>query len=310
MKAYSESPSKKPRLIAIGGPTAVGKTDVGIALARKLNGEVISADSRQFYKEMSIGTAKPTEGEMGGVEHYFIDFLDIAKSMSAGEFSRQATDVAIDIIARGRLPIAVGGSGLYLRALTDGLDDLPADESLRRELQKLHRENGLNALCERLEKIDPIAVTVIDMENPVRVMRAIELVELTGQSLAEVRSKQKSGSPFQSIKIGLKRERAELYEAINARADRMIDQGLEAEARALLPYREYQALQTVGYREWFPYFDGKYDRDEAIRLIKRNTRRYAKRQMTWFGRDTEVTWFDPANVDAIIAHVESRMAEG
>lgn len=302
-------PQKKPCLIAIGGPTAAGKTEVGIALAQRLKGEVISADSRQFYKEMTIGTAKPTEREMDGVKHHFIDSLHITHHISAGEFSRQATSVALDIFARGHLPIAVGGSGLYLRALTDGLDDLPGDESLRLELQKIHREKGLKALHRRLEKKDPEAGANIDMENPVRVMRVIELVELTGQNLAEVRSWQRPEPPFHSIKIGLKRDRAKLYEAINMRVDRMIGQGLEAEARKLLPYREHQAMQTVGYREWFPYFDGDYDRDEAIRLIKRNTRRYAKRQMTWFGRDADVMWFDAEDRNGILAHVESRLAE-
>ena len=300
---------KKPCLIAIGGPTAVGKTEVGIALAQRFDGEVISADSRQFYEEMTIGTAKPTESEMEEIKHHFINSLKITNHMSAGEFSRQATAVALDIVARGHVPIAVGGSGLYMRALTDGLDDLPGDESLRLELQKLHLEKGTTALRERLEKIDPKAGTDIDMENPVRVMRAIELVELTGQSLAEVRSRQRPETPFRSIKVGLKKERAELYSAINARVDRMLEQGLEAEARKLLSYRENQALQTVGYREWFPYFNGDYDRDEAIRLIKRNTRRYAKRQMTWFGREADVMWFDAEDLADIIAHVESRMTE-
>lgn len=307
MKAEFERTAEQPVMVAIGGPTASGKTQVGVALAHALNGEVISTDSRQFYKHLSIGTAKPTPEEMEGVGHHFIDFLEVDRAMSAGEFSRRATEVVMDVVRRGRLPIAVGGSGLYMRALTEGIDDLPADAALRRELMDLHRVQGLDALRQRLQSKDAEALSSIDGDNPVRVMRAIELVELTGEPLRAVRARRPQRPPFRSIKIGLRRDRKELYEAINTRVDRMLDRGLEAEVRSLAHHRDRQALRTVGYREWFPYFDGAYDREEAIRLIKRNTRRYAKRQMTWYGKEKDLSWFDPRDFDAILNHVKTEL---
>jgi tRNA dimethylallyltransferase len=302
--------SSKPKIPVICGPTAAGKTSVGIALSQSLNGEVISADSRQFYTEMSIGTAKPTRAEMHGVPHHFVDHCSIKNPITAGEFERQGERKILEVLGRDKLPIVVGGSGLFVRALMEGLDDLPSGENLRKELIVQFESEGIQTLLERLGKADPDAIKSIDHKNQVRVMRAIELVELSGKSLAELRDQKKSPKDFEPIWIGITPERDELYKNIDRRVDQMIKNGLEAEANSLLEHRNSAPLKTVGYKELFYFFDGEYDRVEALRLIKRNSRHYAKRQLTWFRKIDGIKWFHPDQVEEVKRHLHSQISDG
>ena len=291
----------------ICGPTAAGKTSVGIALGQALNGEVISADSRQFYTEMSIGTAKPTTAEMQRIPHHFIDHCSIDSPITAGEFERQGEQRVQEILSRKKLPVVVGGSGLFIRSLMEGLDDLPSNGNLRQELIAQYENEGLPSLLDRLAKSDPDAKKSIDHKNQVRVMRAIELVELSGKPLAAVRNQIKTEKAFEPIWIGITPEREVLYERIDQRVDQMMEAGLEAEVRSLERHRDTDALKTVGYKELFSFFDGAYDLNEAIRLIKRNSRHYAKRQLTWFRKIDGIKWFEPEQVDEVKEYVNSQI---
>lgn len=294
-----------PRVPVIQGPTASGKTAVAVWLAERLNGEVISADSRQFYREMSIGTAKPVEEEMRGIPHHFIGFLSVTESYTAGQFEADAGAKIEEILKRGKLPIIAGGSGLYVKALLDGLDDLPSDPELRNRLQKLFSEKGLSPLAGELYKLDPTYAAEADTQNPVRMIRALELIKLSGKSMAELHSGAEKHLPFTPVKIGLDIPRAELYARINARTDQMMADGLIEEARSLLPYRSRQALQTVGYKELFDHFDGECTLETATAQIKQNTRRYAKRQLTWLRRDPDIRWTDPVQKESILRMIRT-----
>ncbi len=267
---------------------------------------MISADSRQFYTEMSIGTAKPTAAEMQGVPHHFIDHCSINSPITAGEFERQGEQRIQEILSRKKLPVVVGGSGLFIRSLMEGLDDLPSDEILRKELIAQFENEGLPSLLDRLATSDPDAKKGIDHKNQVRVMRAIELVELSGKPLAELRDQEKTEKYFDPIWIGISPERDMLYERIDRRVDQMIEAGLEAEVRSLVSHRNADPLKTVGYKELFSFFDGDYDRNEAVRLIKRNSRHYAKRQLTWFRKIDTIKWFEPEQVDEVMEYVKSQ----
>jgi tRNA dimethylallyltransferase len=291
----------------ICGPTAAGKTSVGIELCQSLNGEVISADSRQFYTEMSIGTAKPSSAEMQGIPHHFIDHCSINSPITAGEFERQGEQRIQEVLSRKKLPVVVGGSGLFIRSLIEGLDDLPSDENLRQELITQFENEGLPSLLERLALSDPDAKNNIDYKNQVRVMRAIELVELSGKPLIELREQKKRPKEFEPIWIGITPERDLLYQRIDLRVDQMMASGLESEARSLLNYRDSDPLKTVGYKELFAFFDGNYDRNEAVRLIKRNSRHYAKRQLTWFRKIDGIKWFEPGQIDEVMECVKSQI---
>lgn len=294
----------------ICGPTAAGKTAIGIAIAEYFGGEIVSADSRQFYREMTIGTAKPLAEEMRGIRHHFVDSRAIDQALTAGEFGRLAEKQILGIHRVGKLPIIVGGSGLYIRALTEGLDDLPSNENLRNELISQFNTKGIASLIDRLTKSDPKAIATIDGKNKIRVMRAIELVELSGKTLAELRNQSKPQKHFRCVPIGIRPDRDELYRRIDLRVDEMMARGLEAEAHSLLPFREMDALKTVGYKELFGYFDGDYDLQEAIRLVKRNSRHYAKRQLTWFRKIPGIKWFSPNEVKGVVAHIISEVPQG
>jgi len=300
--------SSKPRIPVICGPTAAGKTSVGIKICKGFDGEVISADSRQFYREMSIGTAKPSKEEMAAIPHHFVDSHSISHPLTAGEFERQGEQKILEILDRRKFPVVVGGSGLFIRSLMEGLDELPSDKKLREELILQYEKYGLDSILLRLEKSDPEAKNQIDAKNQVRVMRAIELVELTEKPLVEIRNQTKREKPFEPIWIGITPEREILYERIDQRVDEMIKAGLLDEAKNLIEFKEVDPLKTVGYRELFNQFEGAYDLDEAVRLIKRNTRHFAKRQLTWFRKIEGIKWFEPNQVEEIKSYIKTKTA--
>ena len=295
------------RLLVVVGPTGSGKTDLSIRLALHYGAPILSTDSRQVYRGMPIGTAQPSADQLQAVEHHFIASHDLTDNLNCGEYEVQALARLEELFADQDWVVAVGGSGLYVRALCEGMDDLPqADEPLRRELERRLAEEGLGALAEELRELDPEYCRTADLNNPARVMRALEVCLQTHMPYSRQRTGERRPRPFEIVKIGIDLPRDVLYDRINRRVDRMLADGLEAEARALYPYRELNALKTVGYREFFDYFDGRIGYDEAVELIKRNSRRYAKRQLTWFRRDSEIRWFAPDDDAAIIAYVGSK----
>jgi tRNA dimethylallyltransferase len=279
-------------LIVIAGPTAVGKTAIAIELAKQLKTEIISADSRQFYREMSIGTAKPTDKELAAAKHYFINSHSVTENFSVGDFEKQSLQLLDELFKTHNKIIMAGGSGLYIQAVTRGFDDLPvADEGIRIRLNQDLAEKGIQFLQDALKTADPDYYQQVDLNNPQRLIRALEVFESTGKPFSSFRKATVNKRPFNCIKIGLDLPRDVLYERINQRVDAMIDQGLIEEARSLLSYRHLNALNTVGYSELFDHFEGKTGLDTAIELIKQNTRRFAKRQLTWFRKDKEIKWF-------------------
>lgn len=295
------------RLLVVVGPTGSGKTDLSIRLALHYGAPILSTDSRQVYRGMPIGTAQPSVDQLQAVEHHFVASHDLTDNLNCGEYEVQALARLEELFADHDWVVAVGGSGLYVRALCEGMDDLPqADEPLRRELERRLAEDGLGALAEELRELDPEYCRTADLNNPARVMRALEVCLQTHMPYSRQRTGERRPRPFEIVKIGIDLPRDVLYDRINRRVDRMLADGLEAEARALYPYRELNALKTVGYREFFDYFDGRIGYDEAVELIKRNSRRYAKRQLTWFRRDSEIRWFAPDDDAAIIAYVGSK----
>lgn len=301
-----ENPVGENTLIIIVGPTGSGKTDLSIAIADHFGSPVISADSRQFFRGMAIGSAQPSSAQLSAVEHHFIASHEVTDEYNCGRYESDALKVLDGLFRRHGIVVAVGGSGLYVDALCYGMDALPdADPELRTRLMQRASECGLDDLLAELQRLDPEYYEKVDRNNHQRIIRALEVCLQTGRTYSELRKGKSRNRGFRIIKIGVSVPREVLYERINRRVDAMIATGLEDEARKLYPHRGLNSLQTVGYRELFDYFDGKTTRDEAIELIKRNSRRYAKRQMTWFGRDTEIAWFDPADVEHIIEYIES-----
>ena len=287
-------------LIVLVGPTAVGKTAISVELAKKLSCAVISADSRQLFKEMQIGTAKPSPGEMSGVKHYFIDDRSIEVEFSAGKFEIEALQVIEQEFAGNNVCMVVGGSGLYIDALCLGLNDFPVVEpEIREALNKRLLNEGVEKLYQQLVEVDPEYAKEIESKNTQRIVRALEIFNSSGMAFSSFRLGMSSQRNFNIHYIGLELPREQLYQRINQRMDLMIEQGLFDEAIGLLAYRHKNALQTVGYNEVFMYHDGIIDKNEAIRLLKRNSRRYAKRQLTWFKRNEEIKWFSPEDLDKI-----------
>lgn len=296
-------------LLVIVGPTAVGKTQLCIDLARHLETEIISADSRQFYREMNIGTAKPTEAEMNGVKHHFVDNLSISSSYDVGQYEKDVLATLSEIFLSKKRVIMTGGSGLYIDAVCSGIDEMPdIPQDVRTKFNEVLINRGVDFLAAQLKEVDEQYYNQVDRRNPQRVIRALEVYEATGKPYSFFRKATPAIRPFQIIKIGLEREREELYERIDGRMDSMIEDGLFQEAKNLYPYKSNNALQTVGYREIFGMMDGAYDKEEAIRLLKRNSRRYAKRQMTWFRRDDEIQWFHPQNTHQILTYLKDRIS--
>lgn len=298
------------RLIVVVGATASGKTDLSIALARNYNAPIISTDSRQVFKGLPIGTAYPSQEQLQAVEHHFIGERELTENFNCGEYEKQALERLEMLFAKHDTVVAVGGSGLYIRALCEGMDELPeADETIRAELAERLENEGLESLLAQLKELDPEFYEVVDRQNPARVTRALEVCITSGCKYSLLRKAERKARDFQIIKVGITMPREQLYDRINRRVDIMIEAGLEVEARAVLPYRDCNSLRTVGYSEMFDYFDGKTTFDEAVELIKRNSRRYAKRQTTWFGRDNDIVWFNRGEEEQIIKYIDSQFGE-
>ena len=300
---------KKNTLITVVGPTAIGKTALSIQLANYFNSSIISCDSRQFYKEMAIGTAVPDEDELAAATHYFIQNRSIFDEYNVGQFEKDALATLDDLFQENSTQIMVGGSGLYVNAVLDGLDDFPdVNPSIRKELTDQLEEKGIDFLQEKLKKLDLESYKSIAIENPQRLIRALEICIGTKKPYSSFKNKPKTERNFNSIKIGLTAERPILYDRINKRVDLMIDKGLLEEAKNLYEYRHLNALQTVGYKELFSYFNGDFTKEFAISEIKKNTRRFAKRQLTWFRKDEDILWFDfKTPTETIISEVKKRI---
>lgn len=296
---------KTKQLIVVVGPTAVGKTAMGIALAKHFKTEIISADSRQFYKEMSIGTAKPDARELAEAKHHFIDSHTIAEEYSAGDFERDALSLLKTLFEKHDVVVMVGGSGLFVRAVCEGLDNLPkAPTEVREQLNGVFAQEGLAPLQQKLKEVDPDYYHHADIHNPQRVIRALEVYEATGQPFSSYRVQEMAERPFEIVTIGLNMERQKLYDRINLRVDMMMEEGLVNEVRSLLSYRNKPALLTVGYAEIFDFIDGKTTLEEAIALIKQHSRRYAKRQITWFKKYGNTVWFEPGDWEGILSFLK------
>ncbi|EHO08943.1 tRNA dimethylallyltransferase [Myroides odoratimimus CCUG 12901] len=280
-------------LIVVIGPTAIGKTALGIKLAQHFNTNIISCDSRQFYKEMAIGTAVPSKEELAAAPHHFIQNISIHDTYSVGDFEREALAKLDELFTDNPVQVMVGGSGLFVNAILNGLDDFPdVDPSIRKQLNQDLAEKGLPYLQNMLKELDPIHYEKVAIDNPQRVTRALEICIGTGKPYSSFLNIKQHARNFTPIVIGLEADREKMYERINKRVDIMLDNGLLKEAQDLYPYRDNNALQTVGYRELFAYFDNEFTLEFAIEEIKKNTRRFAKRQITWFKRTPDVMWFD------------------
>jgi tRNA dimethylallyltransferase len=297
----------KNTLIVLPGPTGVGKTAVAIDLAIRLGCEIISCDSRQFYREMRIGTAAPDEKQLAMVKHHFIGFLSVSDYYSISLFEHDVLALLPSLFNNSPFAILTGGSMLYLDAVCRGLDDIPdTDPAVRQKYIDMYRREGIGGLRLALKLLDPDHYARVDLHNPRRVMRALEISESTGKPYSSFLTSARKERDFRILKAGLTLGRPELYARIDERVDRMIDAGLENEVTSLKKYRELNALNTVGYREMFMYLDSEITREEAIALIKRNTRRYARRQLTWWNRDKEIKWFDAVNSEMIMTWIKSQ----
>lgn len=295
-------------LIVILGPTGIGKTDLSIDIANEFETEIISSDSRQIYKELKIGTAVPTDEQLKKIKHHFIGNKSIYDYYNASMFEQEVLEVLNELFSNLNYVVMTGGSGMYINAVCDGIDDLPTiDQELRKNLINQYKEEGIESLRLQLKMLDPKSYSKIDLKNPKRILKALEVSIQTGRPYSSFLSESKKKRNFNIIKIGLQRDRDELYERINLRVDQMIEAGLIDEAKRFYKDRRLNSLNTVGYKELFEFFDEKITQTKAIELIKRNSRHYAKRQISWFSRDKEIVWFNPEKKEEIIEFIKSRI---
>ncbi|MBQ8097517.1 MAG: tRNA (adenosine(37)-N6)-dimethylallyltransferase MiaA [Prevotella sp.] len=293
-------------LIVITGPTAVGKTTLCLDIASSFGIPIINADSRQIYRELRIGTAAPTEEQLRQVRHYFVGILGLDDYYNASLYEQQVMELTRQLFATSDYALLSGGSMMYIDAVCNGIDDIPTvDDDTRRLMKQRLATEGLEALCEELKRLDPEHYDIVDRQNPRRVVHALEICHMTGRTYTSFRTNIRKERPFNIRKVALSRPREELYQRINARVDQMMADGLLDEARALLPRRSLNALNTVGYKEMFNYFDGVWTLDEAVERMKGNTRRYARKQLTWFKKDPEVKWFTPDDKENIINYLQA-----
>lgn len=295
-------------LVVLLGPTGVGKTDMSIALARHFGTPVVSCDSRQMYREMRVGTAVPSADQLEAVRHLFIQTLSVTDYYNAWQFEQQALAAIAGIHRMTDVALMVGGSMMYIDAVCKGIDDIPTiSKEVRDAVQQRYNQEGIESLRRQLRELDPVFYGEVDLNNAKRVLHAVEVCVMAGKPYSSLRTNMARERGFKIVKIGLNCDRQELYDRINRRVDAMLAEGLEAEARALLPYRHLNPLNTVGYKEMFDYFDGRTDYGEAVRLIKRNTRHYARKQMSWFRRDQSIHWFHPQDGEAIVRFLEKEL---
>lgn len=295
-----------PTLIVIVGPTGVGKTELSLRIAEKYSAEIVSADSRQIYKDIKIGTAAPTTDQLLRVRHHLVGQLSLSDYYSAAKYEEEAIACLNEVFSRKDVAVLTGGSMMYIDAVCKGIDDIPTvDEITRTTLLKRYEEEGLERLCAELRILDPEYYKIVDQKNPKRVIHALEICYMTGKTYTSFRTNIKKERPFKIVKIGLNRDRAELYERINLRVDEMMKQGLIEEVKSVVQYRQYNSLNTVGYKEIFKYLDGEWTLDFAVEKIKQNSRIYSKKQITWFKRDEDIKWFNPEQENEIIEYISS-----
>lgn len=294
-------------LIVLIGPTGVGKTDLSIRIAEKYNSPIISADSRQLYSELKIGTAAPSEEYLKRIKHYFVGTLKLTDYYSAAQYESDVMELLDALFKNHDTILLTGGSMMYIDAICKGIDDIPTvDSETRRMMMEKYENEGLERLCLELKLLDPEYYSIVDLKNPKRVIHALEICYMTGKTYTSFRTGNKKQRPFNILKIGLSRDRDELYERINRRVDIMISEGLIDEVKSVYKYKELNSLNTVGYKEIIQYLDGNWTLDYAIDKIKQNSRIYSRKQMTWFKRDNEINWFNPDNEEDIMEFIESK----
>ena len=297
-------------LIVLVGPTGVGKTELSFSIAEKYDTPIISSDSRQLYADLKIGTAAPTEEQLRRIKHYFIGTLKLTDYYSAAQYESDVLKLSDELFKQHDVLLMTGGSMMYIDAVCKGIDDIPTvDAETRAQMLQHYEEVGLEEMCKELKLLDPEYYSIVDLKNPKRVIHALEICYMTGRTYTSFRTRNIKERPFHILKIGLNREREELYERINRRVDQMINDGLIEEARKVYEFRELNSLNTVGYKELFNYFNGEWTLDFAIEKIKQNSRIYSRKQLTWFKRDSEITWFHPEQKDEIIEFINKKLAE-
>ena len=298
----------KPTLLVLIGPTGVGKTELSLSIAERYHTDIVSSDSRQLYADLKIGTASPTAEQLARVNHHFVGVLKLTDYYSAAQYEAEVIKKLDELFKEHSVVLLTGGSMMYVDAVCKGIDDIPTVDKDTRELMiKRYEEEGLERLCAELKILDPAYYAQVDLKNPKRVIHALEICYMTGKTYTSFRTQSKKERPFNIIKIGLKRDREELYERINRRVDIMMEEGLLDEVRSVYAYKDLNSLNTVGYKEMFKFLDGEWDLPFAIEKVKQNSRIYSRKQMTWFKRDEDITWFHPDQQEDIMKFIDSRL---
>lgn len=301
---------KKPTLIVLLGPTGVGKTELSLSIAEAYHTSIVSADSRQLYADIKIGTAAPTAEQLARVPHYFVSTLDLHDYYSAAQYEMEVMKKLEELFRENDVVVLTGGSMMYIDAVCKGIDDIPTvDNETRQLMLERYEQEGLERLCAELKLLDPEYYQIVDLKNHKRVIHALEICYMTGKTFTSFRTQTQKERPFEILKIGLKREREELYERINRRVDIMMEEGLLEEARRVYPFRQLNSLNTVGYKELFNYLDGTWELPFAIEKIKQNSRIYSRKQMTWFKRDQHITWFHPEDTAEIMSFLQKNIGK-